>query len=383
MKPNMRSVLTLFFLPVVSLVLFGCSSTQSSELSSAPAIVETDPVPGGGDSGDDMAIWLHPKDLSKSALIGTDSKNGLAVYDLSGKELAFYEEGATGMVDVRYNFPLGEEKGSIIAAGNHSSNQIMLYRMEPETRQLVNVSARPIRPELSIYGTCMYHSSQTGNYYVFVTSEKGEVEQWRLSDDGNGKVDARQVRKFTLNPEGPDNDYTVEGCVADDELGRLYLAQEDAGRIWRVSAAPSNLTGNPTLVDKPKSEGGHTIPDVEGLSLYYGENGTGYLVANNQGDHTYTLYTREGNNDFVMNFAISGSDSVDAVESDDSIDITSAGIGPTFSNGLVVVEDGNNTAPGSAGHDNYKLVRWEDIAMLHSPSLTISSSWDPRRDGEH
>lgn len=370
---------------LISLALFlfaSCANGQPGDVPPVPASIETEPVRGGGDSGDDMAIWLHPTDLSQSTVIGTDSKNGLLVYDLAGKELFFYEIGATGMVDLRYNFPLNGDQVALLAAGNEASNSIKLYRVDPSNRDLVEVSARTIRPDLTIYGTCMYHSRKTGDYYAIVTSQQGEVEQWQLFANGEGKVGAERVRSFTLNPDGPDPNYTIEGCVADDILGRLYLSQEDAGRIWRVNAEPANDQLNRFLVDKPKTEDGHTVADVEGLAIYHHSESTGYLVASNQGNYTYTVYTREGPNNYVTTFRIAGSDSVDAVTSDDSIEMTNLNLGQQFPNGLVVVEDGKNTSPGNSGHDNYKLISWEQVAQKLSLPLPADASWDPRQSGK-
>lgn len=197
---------------LVSFLLVSCAKGQTEDVPSVPALIETEPVRGSGDSGDDMTIWLHPTALSQSTVIGTDSKNGLMVYDLSGNELFFHDIGATGMVDLRYHFPLGGEQVALLTAGNEASNNIKLYRVDPSTRDLVDVSARTIRLALTIYGTCMYHSRKTGEYYAIVTSQQGEVEQWRLFDNGNGKVDAELARSFTLNPDGPDGDYTIVVC---------------------------------------------------------------------------------------------------------------------------------------------------------------------------
>lgn len=36
---------------------------------------------------DDSAIWIHPTNLEKSVIIGTDKDEGLWVWDLSGKKL--------------------------------------------------------------------------------------------------------------------------------------------------------------------------------------------------------------------------------------------------------------------------------------------------------
>ena len=61
------------------------------------------------------------------------------------------------------------------------------------------------------------------------------------ADNGAGAVDATRVR----GPWGVGG--AVEACVADDELGHLYLAAEDVG-IWKYGAEPDAGSGR-TLVD--------------------------------------------------------------------------------------------------------------------------------------
>src|SRR5690606_31613375 len=51
--------------------------------------VQTDPIPSPGDAADDPAIWLHPSDPAQSRVLGTDKRNGLAVYDLQGRQLQY------------------------------------------------------------------------------------------------------------------------------------------------------------------------------------------------------------------------------------------------------------------------------------------------------
>ena len=57
------------------------------------AILETDMVDTDGDSADDPEIWIHPNELSKSRIIGTNKKGGLIVYDLQGKQQQLYPVG--------------------------------------------------------------------------------------------------------------------------------------------------------------------------------------------------------------------------------------------------------------------------------------------------
>lgn len=84
------------------------------------ATVETDAVAHGGDSADDAKVWVHPTDPSRSVIIGTDkhdTESGLAVYDLTGRQIFFARDGKMNNVDVRYNFPLtgGNESFKVVS----------------------------------------------------------------------------------------------------------------------------------------------------------------------------------------------------------------------------------------------------------------------------
>jgi len=188
--------------------------------SEVTAVAETQPVPHSGDAADDPAIWLHPTDPAKSTIIGTDKLGGLAVHDLQGQQLQYYADSQPNNVDLRYNFPLGGERVGLVATSDRTTDSIRLYKVDAQTRELVSVSARQISTGHGLYGLCMYHSPQSGKYYVFESDNSGTVQQWELFDAGSGKVDARKVRSFAVGS-------TTEGCVADDELGGVYISEED------------------------------------------------------------------------------------------------------------------------------------------------------------
>lgn len=116
-------------------------------------------------------------------------------------------------VDLRDGFKLGGQTVTIVTASNRKDNSIAIYKVNPQTRMLENAEARKIKHGLAVYGMCMYRSAKTGKIYYFGNSKTGDVEQWELFDNG-GKVDAKKVRNFKLSS-------TVEGCVADDELGHF------------------------------------------------------------------------------------------------------------------------------------------------------------------
>ena len=233
------------------------------------ATVETDPVPSKGDAADDPCIWVHPTDPSQSTIIGTDKKGGLVVYSLAGRLIQYVDDGLMVNVDVRDAFPLGGHFVSIATAGNRANHTLAVYAIDETTRTLKNVASRPIFMGMAVYGSCMYRSARSGGFFVFIDSKNGRVEQWQLFDNGKGLVDAQLRRAFDVGTD-------VEGCVADDELGYLYIGEEDVG-IWKYPAEP-DATSERSLVDQTGSNG-YLTPDVEGLALYHGANGTGYLLA--------------------------------------------------------------------------------------------------------
>lgn len=329
----------------------GESSTSTATASSSSAVlmvsatVETDPVPVAGDAADDPAIWVDPKDASRSVIIGSNKLGGLAVYSLAGKQLQFLPDGLMNNVDIRTGFSLNGKETAIITASNRQDNSIAIYRLNPTTRQLENAAARKITTAPA-YGSCMYRSPKTGKFYYFVTGKSGDVEQWELLDAG-GKVDAKRVRGFKLKS-------TVEGCVADDELGHFYVSEEVVG-IWKYDAEP-DAEAKGVLIDKAGS-GGRLTADVEGLTIAYGADGSGYLIASSQGDNSYVVYRREGNNEFVKTFKIVQGNGIDGTEETDGVDVTMANLGPAFPYGVFVVQDGVN----DKGNQNFKLVPLQHI----------------------
>ena len=312
------------------------------------ATVQTSPVPHTGDAADDVAIWVDPADPSRSTIIGTDKKGGLIVYDLAGKVVHEVPDGPMNNVDVRAEFPLAGRKVALVAASQRDEEAIALYRVDPVSRALVPVSSRPIRLSIGAYGLCMYHSRKTGRFYVFVDSEKGEVEQWQLfeSRTKKGKVDANRVRAFDVGSQ-------TEGCVADDARRRFYIGEEDVA-IWRYGAEPGAGTAR-TRVDS--TGGGHLAKDIEGLTIAPGPGVTGYLVASSQGSNSFAVYRREGANDYLGSFEIVEGDGIGGVEETDGIDVTTADLGPQFPQGVFVAQDGKN---GDENQD-FKLVPWQAV----------------------
>src|SRR5690606_30028806 len=131
-------------------------------------------------------------------VIGTDKQLGLYVFDLEGRTLFTAPDGRMNNVDLRNGFPLGGEEVTIVAASNRSDDTIAVYRLDAEAPRLVDVAAGPLATGFDDpYGLCLYRSAASGELFVFVNEgDDGTFRQWRLHDDGHGRVAAELVREF-------------------------------------------------------------------------------------------------------------------------------------------------------------------------------------------
>ncbi len=350
---------------------FGDKTRYVQKDSLVTATIETDPVVAflDEDAADDPAIWFNRENPAKSLVIGTNKKGGINVYDLSGKELFYYPVGLVNNVDLRYDFTLTDgQKIDIVVATNRSDNSIEIHRIDPQTGALMNLAARKIISEVGeVYGVALYKSASTGKYYVFVGGKMGETEQYELLASENNTVDANLLRSFNFSSQS-------EGMVADDELGYLYIAEEDCC-IWKIDAEPTK-SFNPIKLAQSDSTNPKLSFDLEGLAIYYAKNKKGYLIASSQGNYSYAIFEREKDNQYLGSFSIA-SGIIDGVEETDGLDVTNLNLGPQFSQGLFVVQDGYNYKGDSLKNQNFKLIPWEQIASLFEPALLIDAEYQP------
>ncbi|MGH9005712.1 MAG: phytase, partial [Acidimicrobiia bacterium] len=300
-----------------------------------------------------------------SVIIGTDKQAALEVYDLSGQRLQrITTDGAPNNVDLRRAVPLAGRTADVVATAG--GGFLRFYTLDPITRQLTNASARVIQPDINAGGICLYQSPSSGVTHAFVTAPDGRVEQWELSDSA-GNIDARLVR-------GPwDVGTTVEGCVADDELGLLYVSEQHHA-IWKYGAEPTEPTTPLATVDHA-APAGHFTADVEGLALVRFGAGAGYLLASSQGSDSYMVYRRDGDNAFVRSLRVVDGAAADGCSKTDGIEALAANLGPSFPHGVFICQDFKNTAPGSAGNQTFKLVPLEQVVGTDEvPSPPTSST---------
>lgn len=373
-----------------------------------PALLDDDAVPFNQRAdADDPAIYVNATDSSKSLVVTSVKNGGLRIYDLAGELLQTINPSNPDIrynnVDLQYGFTLGGQKVDIAVASDRNNDKLAIFKIDANGTGgnfLTNITdpnaatifqGAPFTGEfdpdsISAYGLTIYRSPATQDFYVFTSRrETGDIAQLKLVDKGNGAIGYQLVRNFTV-PTIDGRDPQTEGMVVDQEKGFLYIGQENVG-IWKYDAEPNSSNAG-ILIDKVKDLGGkNLIEDVEGLTIYYGKDGAGYLFASSQGDNTFATYSREGNNDFIGRFAIGNNGSIDSVQESDGADVINVPLGTNFPFGVFITQDGSNDPAVLAEDDgelenissNFKFVPFENIANSFSTPLKIdTTSYDPR-----
>jgi 3-phytase len=154
----------------------------------------------------------------------------------------------------------------------------------------------------------------------------------------------------------------LEGCVHDDATGILYFGEEEQG-LWKSHLSLSGNSLNwtsPVMIDAVDGPSG-TTGDIEGVALYT-DGDRGYVITSSQGNDSYAVYERSGDNRFIGRFRIrTATDGIiDGAQETDGIEVTSMSIGADYPDGMLVVQDGFNAPRGTP--QNFKLIDWRDIA---------------------
>lgn len=317
-----------------------------TDLPAVHAVVETEPVRGEGDAADDPAIWIHPDDASLSLILGTDKRRGLAVYDLSGREVQFLRRGRVNNVDLRQGAAMAAGPATLAVATNRTEGTMDIFTVSAQG-QVELALGQPLEiPDP--YGICM-HLDGNGIAYAYVNGSDGEYEIWRLNQAG--ELAPERIDRFSL-PTKP------EGCVVDDLTGIAYIGEEEHG-IWKMPARPGGF-GQKTLLDSVDSD--RLTADVEGLDIYRTGEGGAILVASSQGDYTYAFYDLNDGDRYLGSVRIGDSPAseIDGAEETDGLAVSAVNLGPGLEQGVLVVQDGFNRLPDE--NQNFKLVPWSSVA---------------------
>lgn len=322
---------------------------------SITATIETDGVASepGIDAADDPAIWVNKENPEKSLILGTNKKGGIHVYNLEGDELQFVKSGCLNNVDLRDNFNYKEQEVALVAASNCTNNSISLFYID-KTTNLLSDTILNIKSSVElIYGLCMYKSSISNKFYVFVNGEKAEVEQWEVTLE-YGKLKADLVRNFKVSSK-------PEGMVADDKEGKLYIGVEEEG-ILKVNAEPEFEFQTNWVKGSNPTDQSLISSDIEGLALYKTENIT-YLIASSQGNFSYAIFEIGETDKYLFSFVIKDGN-IDGVEETDGLEVINFPFNESFPKGMLVVQDGYNFSVDSLKNQNFKYISWEKIHQM-------------------
>lgn len=353
----MKITLMKYYIYIFLAIVAGCKnnkaeSSSSKMVNTVYAKVETEPVNAAieDDSADDPCILVNELDREKSLIIGTNKKRGFNVYNLLGDLVKHYPVGRLNNIDIRQNIMVNGESIHILGATNRTNNTIMIYKID-ENGKAEDIAAAPIYSTLSeVYGFCFYEDKSQNKLYAYANDKYGNIEQILLNNE-NGKITGELVRMLKVKSQ-------VEGMVADDEFGYLYVGEEEFG-VWKFNAQEHADTVATQLTSSTQSNP-NIVYDIEGLSLYLKEDGKGYLIASIQGNNSYAVFKREQGNEYITSFNI-GSNKIDGVEETDGIDLCSASLGSEYPNGIMVVQDGFNYDDTIKQPQNFKLIAFDEI----------------------
>ena len=327
------------------------------------AALATEPV---GDDPDDPAIWVNRTDPSRSLILGTNKTaapaGAVVVFGLDGR----IRQKVTGLdrpnnVDIEYSLRLQGRPADIAVVTERYKRRLRAFRIAPDGSGISDVSG-----DLGVFagiegeagapmGIALYNRPRDGAIFAIVAPKTGPREgylaQYRLEDDGSGRVRATLVRRFGRFSGAGE----IEAVAVDDALGYVYYADEGDG-IHKYHADPDHPDAALELAHFGQSG---FAGDREGIAIYARPDGTGYVVCTDQveGNSRYHLYRREGaqgrphdHSEPLKSFR-GGADSTDGIE------VVSAALGQQFPGGLMVAMN--------SGPRNFLFFRWDDVAAAN------------------
>ena len=303
---------------------------------------------------DDPAIWINPADPAKSLIIGTDKggetgDGGLFVFDLKGKLIDSVRPlRRPNNVDVAYNLMVNGKRVDIAVCTERLSKSIRVFSL-PDMRPLDNGGIPVFENEVDSLrdpmGIALYTNPADERIYAIVGRKTGPTDgsylwQYRLDDDGKGNVKGTLVRKFGFYSGKKE----IESIAVDNELGYVYHSDEQHG-IRKSYAHPDSSNVELALFGQQDF-----TEDIEGISIYKVDDGTGYILVSDQQANKFNVYPREGSGGAHVYPRIK-SITASTVESDGS-EVTSKTL-PGFPHGLFVAMSDDKT---------FQFYTWESIA---------------------
>ena len=348
---------SVFIATILMVFLAGCTKRSQQAASQLPAdvpftrvspLVETERVPG---DSDDPAIWIHPTDLSKSLIFGTDKGDedkgipgGIYAFDLSGKllpELSVKNLPRPNNIDIEYGFDLHGERMDIAVVTLRNADQIRVFKV-PEMKALddggIPVFASEPKQDRRPMGVSVYKRPADNAVFITLSRKSGPsgsyLWQYQLIADSPGKVGIEKVRTFGQFSGGESE---IEAIATDDALNTIYYSDE-LQAIHKYPANPAAArSGNAKAVFGER----YFVSDREGISIYQKDDGSGYILVSDQQGHRFHIYNRQ-TDEATESHRLLGIFQVKATESDGS-EVTHLPLNERFPKGLFVAMSDNGT----------------------------------------
>lgn len=302
------------------------------------------------------------KDGSEKCLHGQRT-GAVVVFNLDGRIQQTIEGlDRPNNIDVEYELMLNGRPTDIAVVTERYRHRLKVYAIDrgpaaplrdigadggiPVLAGLAGEAAEPM-------GIALYRRPQDGAIFAVVAPKTGGMTrylwQYRVSDNGQGLVAGRLVRRFG-NFSGAAADNEIEAVAVDDSLGYVYYADEDCCiRKWPADPDTTNAARELAAFGRTGYQG-----DREGLAIYKRADGTGYIVSSDQRPQgtVLHLFPREGiaRRPHVHPELIAIPTDADST---DGLEVVSTNLGPRFRDGLLI-------AMNSAGR-NFLLYPWADI----------------------
>lgn len=340
----------------IALFVVGCGGTQKNHEDAVKPIIITEAVKY---DTDDPAIWINPKDASKSLIIGTDKNvdGALYVFDLEGKTVE--DKVVRGLkrpnnVDLEYGLPMGNDTVDIAVTGERLTHNLRIFSvpdMKPIDDGGIPMFEGETRTEYrDLMGIALYKRPTDGAIFAVVGRKTGPTDgtylwQYLLEGTDDGIVKATLVRKFGKYS----GQFEIEAIAVDNELGYVYYSDEGVG-VRKYYADPEK--GNEELA-LFGTDG--FAQDHEGISIFDSGNGKGFILVSDQQANAFHIFPREGTTTDPHSHKVIKMVYVSTNESDGS-EISSVSFNATFSKGIFVAMSDDRT---------FQYYRVEDILDIN------------------
>jgi 3-phytase len=199
-------------------------------------------------------------------------------------------------VDVEYGLDLDATPTDIAVLTERLGRRLRVYGISRDGASVRDISSGTMAilegargDEGAPMGIGLYKRPKDGAVFAIVSPRRRQsLWQYRLEDDGTGRVKATFVRRFgDFSGSGE-----IEAIAVDDELGYVYYADEVTGiHKWLADPDAPGADRELTLFGTTGYK-----QDREGLGIYTRPDGKGYIVSVDQlpGESVFHVYKREG-----------------------------------------------------------------------------------------